>query len=783
MKSRGLSKIFVVVLSLILVFTGLSSVVKVDYAYADSTGTVNLDPGDTLNVRTGPGTSYDRIGVLYPNDKVTIIGTESGWYKINYGEGYGYVSGDYVTVSNSGSSSGSGNNSGSGTTTNNFESSIASFPDSYKPYLRALHEKYPNWVFKAKNTNLNWNDVIAKETENVSTNLVPESWDSSYKSKSSAAFSSAGDWIIFDSGGYVAASVAAVKYYMDPRNFINENSIFQFYSNSYDPSTQTLAGINTIISGSFMSKPFPEETFPSYAHLFMEAGKQSATNPLALASMVLQEQGYQGASPLISGTVPGFEGIYNFFNVGAYAAGGNSAVTNGLISARARGWNSRTKSIIEGSKYVGNNYTLTGQNTLYLKKFNVMNGLANVGTHQYMTAVYGANSEGIHLKTGYKNLLNYPLIFEIPVYYNMPSSPCPVPTSAGTGAEEIESGGENSGGNSGSENESSGGNSGSGNEGSGGNSGSGNESSGGNSETTPKPTPTILATRVAGSDRVKTSLEAADKLKSTLGVSKFMNIVVASGTSYADALSGTYLATVKKAPVILVTGSSIAETANYIKNNIYTSGTVYIVGGSSAVPGNFENALGNIKTVRLAGANRYETNLLALAECKVRTGDILVCSGENYPDALSASAVGKPIVLVGKTLSPNQQVFLSSISGSRFYVIGGTGVINDNLFNVINSYGKAVRVSGKDRYGTSLKVANTFFTGTQKNAVIAYGGNYPDGISSGPLAATLKAPILLVNSKDYNSAKVFLDSSKVKNIFVMGGNSVISQTVVDALSR
>ena len=60
------------------------------------TGTVKVS--NTLNVRKGPGTGYARIGSVKNGVKVTILGEESGWYKISYNGGTGYVSKQYVSV-------------------------------------------------------------------------------------------------------------------------------------------------------------------------------------------------------------------------------------------------------------------------------------------------------------------------------------------------------------------------------------------------------------------------------------------------------------------------------------------------------------------------------------------------------------------------------------------------------------------------------------------------------------------------------------------------------------
>nr|WP_243280440.1 SH3 domain-containing protein [Clostridium sp. 1001271B_151109_B4] len=79
-----------------------------------TTGTIKVN--DTLNVRSGAGTSYSVIGSLKNGASVEIVETSGNWYKIKYGSGYGYVSKDYVTV-NSSNSDTSNNGSSDNTTT------------------------------------------------------------------------------------------------------------------------------------------------------------------------------------------------------------------------------------------------------------------------------------------------------------------------------------------------------------------------------------------------------------------------------------------------------------------------------------------------------------------------------------------------------------------------------------------------------------------------------------------------------------------------------------------
>lgn len=171
-----------------------------------------------------------------------------------------------------------------------------------------------------------------------------------------------------------------------------------------------------------------------YVDIIMDAAAQSGVNPYILASMILVEQGKQGTGRSISGTVSGYTGYYNFFNIEAYQSGSMDAVTRGLWWASQSGsygrpWNSREKSIIGGAKWYGDNYPGRGQNTLYLKKFNVQG--SNPYTHQYMTNIQAAASEGAELAK-ISSLKNTALEFSIPVFKNMPEGPCAQPTLDGS---------------------------------------------------------------------------------------------------------------------------------------------------------------------------------------------------------------------------------------------------------------------------------------------------------------------------------------------------------------
>ena len=658
----------------------------------------------TLNVRSGPGTSYSSVDTLGNNTSVTVLSQTTGtdgqvWYQISYGNGKtGYARHDFIKEPVVYSASDS-----------SFEAWMTQqgFPESYKNELRGLHQQYPNWVFKAQHTGLDWNTVIAEQSK-VGRNLVYKTSKSSWKSTAQGAFDWANNsWPGFDGAAWQAASSEIISYYMDPRNFLSEPYIYQFELQSYDPSTQTKEGLQKIVEGTFLegtalipadgsqieggeivevavgtlgsgtanpgssgsssassngsgttggsaavgpgsnlgssgssavqnagpgagnggtgsstvttagpdgaqsnvqnggsgvvlqgpsaainlnglwsglagslvsgasaltnslisgvsaltdslfsgasslagrlsaslsdgiSAAFSgitayagtwkqndtgwwyqndDGSYPTgwqwldgngdgtaecyyfydsgymaantevdgyllnangqwtshdgtvytkqvaaggqtgqggsgvqtvrmkkvpYTDILMKAAEQSGVSPYVLASMIIQEQGRDGKSDLISGTSSTYPGYYNFFNIGAYAHDGMNAVTAGLKYASESGngdrpWNSIEKAIIGGACAYGANYVSAGQDTFYLKKFNVQG--SNKYNHQYMTNVPAAANEGAKVAEAYSSAVKATsLEFKIPVYENMPENPCPQPTTDGNPNNKLKS--------------------------------------------------------------------------------------------------------------------------------------------------------------------------------------------------------------------------------------------------------------------------------------------------------------------------------------------------------
>ena len=282
-----------------------------------------------------------------------------------------------------------------------------------------------------------------------------------------------------------------------------------------------------------------------------------------------------------------------------------------------------------------------------------------------------------------------------------------------------------------------------------------------------------FVTRIFGENRYETSFKIAETLKKETGVEKFDSVIVSSGTSFADALAGSYLANKKNAPILMTNGRNAEDVKIYIKNNLKQGGTVYLLGGTAALPEGVGCGLKDYNVKRLWGATRYETNIEILKETDISGQDILVCTGKGFADSLSCSAVGKPILLVADKLTEQQKQFLSCFSGNKIYVIGGVNAINTTIEKQLQQYGKTERIGGKDRYETSVMIAETFFA-VPDAIVLAYSQDFPDGLCGGPLALRLNAPMILSMTGKETYAKAHAEKNKIHKGKVLGGGILIS---------
>ena len=313
-----------------------------------------------------------------------------------------------------------------------YDSKFKNYP-GYEELLKELQKKYPNWEFELYDTGVSWSEAIIEEsTGHHNLNQVSSSSGSAWKCSCGKG-----------GAGWVCASTAAVAYYMDPRNSLNEDYIFQFEQLTYDSDIQTKTGVETILSDCdymqgkityYDTKGKKKTIDKTYVDVIMEAAKKYNISPYHLASRIRQEQGTTG-STAITGTWSGYngayKGYYNYFNVGAFGADTETEVMKNCLEwAKNKGWTDPEKAIMGGAATLANDYISSGQDTLYFQKFDVV---PEEGYYvwQYMQNVAASKNEGEAIREAYRDMgmltKSSKIKFKIPVYDNMPEQKAAMP--------------------------------------------------------------------------------------------------------------------------------------------------------------------------------------------------------------------------------------------------------------------------------------------------------------------------------------------------------------------
>lgn len=285
--------------------------------------------------------------------------------------------------------------------------------------------------------------------------------------------------------------------------------------------------------------------------------------------------------------------------------------------------------------------------------------------------------------------------------------------------------------------------------------------------------------RIWGQTRFETSYRIAEEIRQESG--KLNIVIVAYGDAFPDALSGSYLSIVRDAPIVLVNQKYEKKTLNEIKKISNKNALVYMLGGTNVVSKDFEEELKKEKfeVKRLGGKNRYDTNLLILEEADKyakRPEKIVITTGNNYADALSASASGYPILLVDKKLAHKQIEYINKTTPvSGLYICGGTGAVSESLERQLNSFASPTRIGGWDRYDTSYVYnSNNYMLNKKPDSIlITYGNNFPDGLCGALLAHRNNAPLLLASDDRWQEAHNYAYRNKINKVIILGGTGVI----------
>lgn len=283
--------------------------------------------------------------------------------------------------------------------------------------------------------------------------------------------------------------------------------------------------------------------------------------------------------------------------------------------------------------------------------------------------------------------------------------------------------------------------------------------------------------RISGSTRYDTALALAKDYPSAPAV------IIARGDDFADALTATPLAHSLGGPILLnPTNSLRSDVAKEVAR--LRPRTIYIVGGTSAISGQVEAALRKQgRVVRLSGHTRFDTSVSIAKELRKQGGQFVqafVTTGTNFADALSVSPLAAqsylPIFLVTKDKLPQEvKEGMEALQITQTVIVGGDVAVSDRVARALP--GAKQRLAGSTRYDTAAIIASNF--PDAQRAYLTVGDNFPDALAAGPLAARHGAPILLTgkNALPAPTASVLQKTSASNEVFLVGGNAVISESV------
>ena len=309
------------------------------------------------------------------------------------------------------------------------------------------------------------------------------------------------------------------------------------------------------------------------------------------------------------------------------------------------------------------------------------------------------------------------------------------------------------------------------------------------------PAPAPAADRMAGADRFGTAINAS---RLQFADHSAPAAVLSRSDTYADALAGSALAAEKHGPLLLTPTDTLdASTAAELHRALAPGATVYLLGGPKALSPAVEQALHGqgFTTKRLQGPDRYQTSVAIAEEITPDPTDILLATGNNYPDALAAGAAagartGAVVLLTNDSVLPAQvRAYLTATLTKpvvpSVLAVGGPADGAENSLNGL-PFADLSQVGGADRYDTAARLA-AVFGGMQQTVGLATGNTWPDALAGGAIAAAHGAPLLLSNGSTVPATELMRIRTQPyeapDEILVFGGPKAVPDAAVAALEK
>ncbi len=270
-------------------------------------------------------------------------------------------------------------------------------------------------------------------------------------------------------------------------------------------------------------------------------------------------------------------------------------------------------------------------------------------------------------------------------------------------------------------------------------------------------------------------------------------VLLARGDDFPDSLAGVSLAYALDAPILLTPTNRLSRATRDEIERLNPE-RVIILGGASAISDSVETELReqmDLTVERLSGANRFETAAkIAERLTQERGGSTdmaFIALGHNFPDALAAASYGAvngyPILLSLKdTLTLRTGEAITGLSINSAVISGGSSVISDEVKDELINMGlsSVERISGRDRYATSVELAKEYLPTGTDHLYIATGTAFPDALSGAVLAAQWRSGVLLVRgdlNKPNEVVQEFVMDRGITAVTIFGGEAAVSTDI------
>lgn len=210
-----------------------------------------------------------------------------------------------------------------------------------------------------------------------------------------------------------------------------------------------------------------------------------------------------------------------------------------------------------------------------------------------------------------------------------------------------------------------------------------------------------------------------------------------------------------------------------LATSLATSG---ITGLQNAVLADTANSADS-KVERISGTDRYETCVNISKKAYKSSEVAILASGQKIQDALASGGVAAklkaPLLLTQKDRLPSVVLDeLKRLNVKKVILVGGQESISKSLENQLDNMFKVERVSGKDRYETSIKLAEELNKDNKQENIIV-NGNTVDALTAGAVAAKLNRSIILTNGVNLpEGANRVVNPTSPNNIIIGGISSI-----------